>query len=71
MADKKLPAADYTSLQTELETILAELGRDDLDIDQALKHYERGLVIVQQLERYLDQAENRIIAIKARFDTET
>ncbi len=51
---------NYEKLQEELETILSELQREDLDVDQALKHYERGLELVRQLEDYLKNAENKV-----------
>ena len=50
----------YQSLKNELDTIMAELQRDDLDVDLALQHYKRGLELVKQLEQYLKTAENQI-----------
>jgi exodeoxyribonuclease VII small subunit len=70
MATRK-PVVDYQILQAELERILEDMQRDDLDIDLALKHYERGLEIVQQLERYLKQAENRIVELKGNPEINT
>lgn len=57
----------YIELNEELEAILVELQREDLDIDEALKNYERGLELVRQLERYLEGAENKVREIKAAF----
>ncbi|MDB5169516.1 MAG: Exodeoxyribonuclease 7 small subunit [Candidatus Saccharibacteria bacterium] len=59
---------DYQALSTELDTIMAELQRDDLDVDEALKHYERGLTLVKELEAYLETAENKITELKATFN---
>lgn len=56
---------DYRELSHELETIVADLQRDDLDIDVALKQYQRGLEVVKQLETYLKTAENTITKLKA------
>lgn len=61
-------AANYEQLRTELEAIVSDLQRDDLDIDQALKHYERGLELVRQIDEYLNKAENRIRELKAAFE---
>lgn len=55
---------NYQKLHDELEAILADLQRDDLDIDQALKSYERGLELVRQLEGYLNNAENKVRELK-------
>lgn len=59
--------ANYRSLQAELTQILAQLDNPDLDIDQAIKHYERGMVIVWQLDKYLTTAQNKINKVKASF----
>lgn len=65
-AKKQTP--DYQKLKGELDSILDELQRSDLDIDQALKSYERGLQLIKELEIYLADAENTVRELKARFD---
>ena len=62
------PAIDYQTLQAELDTVMAELQREDLDVDAALKHYQRGLELVEQLQQYLETAENKVIELKAKFN---
>ena len=59
----------YESLNSELEAIMLELQNEGLDIDLALKHYERGLELVKALENYLKTAENKINELKATFST--
>lgn len=59
----------YEALNSELEAIMLELQNEDLDIDLALKHYERGLELVKALENYLKNAENKINELKATFST--
>lgn len=51
---------DYRALSDELEAIVQGLQRDDIDVDMAMQKYERGLELVDQLEKYLKSAENRI-----------
>ena len=58
---------DYQALHAELDEIVSALQRDDSDIDLALKHYARGLEIVQLLEAYLKTAENTVRELKASF----
>jgi exodeoxyribonuclease VII small subunit len=60
----------YQALTRELEQLLAELQQEDIDIDVALKHYERGLELVKQLEEYLNSAENKVKELKAKFGRE-
>lgn len=59
----------YESLNSELEAIVLQLQNEELDIDLALKHYERGLELVKTLENYLKNAENKINELKATFST--
>lgn len=62
---------DYEALTTELDSVLGALQRDDLGVDEALKKYQRGLELVQQLEAYLQSAENTITELKAKFNTDS
>ena len=59
----------YQELNQELDAILTALQSGELDIDHALKQYERGMGIVKQLEVYLKQTQNKITKLKASFDS--
>ena len=63
MPSKTTP--DYSSLSAELEAVMTELQREDLDVDAALKHYQRGLALIGELEQYLKTAENKVRKLKA------
>jgi len=56
---------DYKALRIELETIMATLDDDRLDVDEVTKQYQRGMEIVKDLETYLKTAENKVKKIKA------
>lgn len=56
---------NYKQLSAELAEILSRLETGDLDIEEAVKSYEQGLRIVQQLETYLKNAENTVTELKA------
>ena len=58
---------NYKQLSEELETILNKLQSGELDIDDAIKQYEQGMAIVQQLQTYLKQAENKVTKVKQSF----
>ncbi len=66
---KTKSAPNYEALKSELDALMQELQREDLDVDTALKHYERGLELVQALETYLKTAENKVRELKAVFKT--
>ncbi len=57
----------YQALKAELDDIMFKLQSEDLDVDAALKYYERGLELVKQLENYLKTAENKVREIEATF----
>jgi exodeoxyribonuclease VII small subunit len=54
---------NYRTLNDELAAILDDLQAGTLDIDEALKRYERGMSITNELESYLKQAENSITRV--------
>jgi exodeoxyribonuclease VII small subunit len=60
---------DYKKLSAELDELLETLQTADLDVDEAVKAYERGMAIAKQLETYLKQAENKIARVKADWNT--
>lgn len=51
---------NYRELQTELDELITGLQSGTLTIDEAIKAYERGQVIIKQLDSYLKQAENKV-----------
>lgn len=69
MTKSKNPAPAYETLKTELDAVMLELQRDDLDIDAALRYYQRGLELIRHLEQYLATAENTVQELKATFNT--
>lgn len=67
---KKAPSPpSYQALNEELEVILADLQRDDTNIDAVIKQYERGLELVRQLQQHLENTENTVATLKAKFNT--
>lgn len=58
----------FAELKAELEEVLDALQRDDAEIDDALKSYERGMELVGLLEAQLKQAENKVTKLKKKFD---
>lgn len=59
---------NYQQLSIELATVMAELEQGDLEIDDAVRCYERGLELVKLLENHLTKAENRVTKLKASLE---
>jgi exodeoxyribonuclease VII small subunit len=55
---------NYQELQEELQDIMTRLEEGELDIDEAVKCYERGLRILKLLEERLAKAENTISELR-------
>jgi exodeoxyribonuclease VII small subunit len=50
----------YRELMGELDEILESLNSEKVDVDEALKLYERGVALTKQLTTYLEKAENTL-----------
>ncbi len=62
------PKADFGAHMTELEEITAWFESENVDLNQALAKFERGMQLADILKRELGQVENRVEKIKAQFD---
>ncbi len=51
---------DYQALSFELDEVLAALQQPSIQVDEAVKLYEKGLKLIAQLEKHLGEAENTI-----------
>jgi exodeoxyribonuclease VII small subunit len=59
---------DFAAKLQELEAITTWFESGEVDLNQALAKFERGLGLADELKRELQQVENRVETIKARFD---
>lgn len=51
--------ADFETMLSDLEKVVSEL-EGELKLEQALSLFEKGLVLSQECEKFLKNAENRI-----------
>lgn len=54
----------------ELEIITEWFEKEDIDLEEGLKKFERGLELASSLKEYLGKVENKVKEIKAKFATE-
>jgi len=57
-------AKDYQALSLELDEVLAKMQQPDVRVDEAVTLYEQGLKLIEELEKHLHQAENKIEKLK-------
>ena len=55
---------NYRALNAELDEILDKLQNGDLDIDESIKLYERGTKLIDSLQDYLKNAQNKVTKLK-------
>lgn len=56
----------YSEALKELEEITAYLESSDVDLDEAIKRFDRGSELAAQIEQHLQEAENRVKTIKSK-----
>lgn len=66
MASKK--QATFTAQFIELEEITRWFERGDVDLDEGLQKYERGLVLATLCKARLREIENTVIALKKHHE---
>ncbi|MEI7818831.1 MAG: exodeoxyribonuclease VII small subunit [bacterium] len=59
--------SNFRDTLEELETITRALESDDIGLDEAIIHFERGSQLATELQAQLNDAEQRIESIKLRF----
>ncbi|NBS68358.1 exodeoxyribonuclease VII small subunit [bacterium] len=68
MASKK--QAPFAEQFSELEEITRWFERGDVDLDEGLKKYERGLVLAALCKDRLREIENTVVALKKQYSAE-
>lgn len=55
---------------TELEQIVGQFENDEIDLEQSLPKFKRGLELAKFLKTRLNELENEIKIVKAQFTDE-
>lgn len=69
--DKLNSDFDFGGSMAELEQIAQYLESSQVNLDEAMKKYERGVQIAKDLKIYLKTAENRVQTLKQSFDQDS
>ncbi|MCX6788888.1 MAG: exodeoxyribonuclease VII small subunit [bacterium] len=64
MADKKI---NFTESYKELEKINEWFQSENINLDEALEKYERGLDLIKKCKERLKEAENKFEEIKSKY----
>lgn len=60
MTESVQESATFEQMLIELEAIVDRLGAEDLELDEALSQFERGISRLRDAGRLLDAAEGRV-----------
>lgn len=58
--DDDVATMDYETAVAELERTVQQLGREQEDLAQSVRAFERGLALARRCTRLLDDAERRL-----------
>jgi len=67
MATKKQPS--FAEAFQELEKLTEWFENEDVDLDEGLKKFERGLELSQICKKKLQEVENKVTTLKKKFGT--
>ena len=60
MVDTKIEDLSYKEASQELERIIRALESGDMELEQSLESYTRGVALVKSLRERLDNAEQQV-----------
>jgi len=58
---------NFTKFYQEIEEINEWFQNEEIDLDEALKKYERGMSLIQKCKERLKQSENKFEEIKKKY----
>jgi exodeoxyribonuclease VII small subunit len=68
---RKSKAMDFEQSLRELESLVERLEHGDLALEDALKHFERGIALTRECQTALKAAEARVEMLTRRRDPAT
>lgn len=54
---------NFENALEELETLVEQLERGELTLEQSLEHFERGVQLTRRCQQALQQAEQRVMVL--------
>jgi len=74
MAEESMRAADtlaFGDALAELESIVAQLEGGQLELEESLALYERGVALLRALQGKLAQAQQKVTLLTGELDADT
>ncbi len=61
---KNQPLFNLSKAFQELEEINTWFQEEDIDLEEALKKYERGIELIKECKKRIGEVENKVVAVK-------
>lgn len=58
---------NFEKLYEELESIVVAMQSGNLKLEDSYKKYERGMVLISELDKMIQQTENKISKLKVNL----
>lgn len=68
---KKTSQPDFEKALSELESLVENLEKGELPLEETLKQFERGIELTRNCQKALQAAEQRVEILLADSETET
>lgn len=68
MPKKTASNKSYRQLSDELAEIMEWFESGEVDLDEAVARYKRAIELIEELENYLQNAENEIKKVTKNFE---
>lgn len=59
---------NYKEMNEELEDIMRKLQSADIDVDESIDLYERGMSIAKDIDDYLEKSTNKVDKLKINWE---
>jgi exodeoxyribonuclease VII small subunit len=68
---KKTPALDFETALEELESLVEEMEKGEITLEQSLANFERGIQLARNCQQALKDAEQKVQILTKQGDSET
>lgn len=63
-----MPQKNIREQLDELQTVVASFEKEDMSVEDALKQFEKGSALSEDIEKQLRELKTKITVLKERFD---
>jgi len=69
--DQPIEEMTFRDALTELEGIVRQLEGNELELEESLKRYERGVALLRSLQGRLDEAQQKVEVLLGEIEPES